>query len=83
MLTLTTQELSSLTGRTQPAAQIRWLKTRDWIYEIGGDCLPKVASAYFERRMVLGADAKTTMQQLSAANDWHVNTEALRQNSKN
>lgn len=37
MLTLTTQELSDLTGRTQPAAQIRWLQIHDWLFEIGAD----------------------------------------------
>lgn len=54
MLTMSTNELSSLTGRVQPAAQIRWLKASGWLFEIGGDGLPKVATAYFDRRMVLG-----------------------------
>ncbi len=54
MLTITTQDLAEITGRTQPAAQIRWLKARGWLFEIGGDGLPKVATAYFDRRMVLG-----------------------------
>lgn len=37
MITLTSQELANLTGRTQPAAQIRWLADRSWLYEIGAD----------------------------------------------
>ncbi|WP_377705866.1 DUF4224 domain-containing protein [Pseudoduganella sp. UC29_71] len=37
MLTLTATELASLTGRTQPAAQIRWLDRQKWSYEIGAD----------------------------------------------
>lgn len=54
MLTLTISELSGITGRVQPAAQIRWLKAHGWLFEVGGDGLPKIASAYFERRMVHG-----------------------------
>lgn len=54
MITLVTEEIAELTGRSQPAAQIRWLKTRGWLFEIGGDGLPKVAKAYFDRRMVSG-----------------------------
>lgn len=54
MLTLLKTELHSLTGLIQPAAQIRWLKANGWLFEVGGDGLPKVASAYFELRMVHG-----------------------------
>lgn len=43
MLFLTLEELSTLTGRRMPAAQIRWLKKHHWIYDIGADGLPKVA----------------------------------------
>lgn len=35
MLILTHDELRELTDRSQPAAQIRWLKECNWIYEIG------------------------------------------------
>lgn len=35
MITLTHEELTELTDRSQPAAQIRWLKERSWIYEVG------------------------------------------------
>lgn len=37
MLILTSEELIELTDRLQPAAQIRWLKERGWLYEIGGN----------------------------------------------
>lgn len=37
MLTLTHQDLNDLTGRTQAAAQIRWLKDHDWKYAVGLD----------------------------------------------
>ena len=39
MLTLTVEELVALTGRTQPAAQIRWLESQKWAYVTGPtDC---------------------------------------------
>jgi hypothetical protein len=37
MLTLTPQDLTELTDRSQPAAQIRWLTNHSWIFEIGMD----------------------------------------------
>jgi len=37
MLTLTVEELVALTGRTQPAAQIRWLESQKWAYVTGAD----------------------------------------------
>lgn len=37
MLTLSARQLKDLTGRIQPAAQIRWLKDRDWLFETGAD----------------------------------------------
>lgn len=37
MLTLTTEDLATLTGRSQPAAQIRWLEGQKWAYVIGAD----------------------------------------------
>jgi len=35
MLTLTHEELTELTDRSQQMAQIRWLKARGWLYEVG------------------------------------------------
>jgi hypothetical protein len=61
MLTITKQDLADLTGRRQPAAQIRWLRTYGWVFEIGADGMPKVANAYFDRRMVHGGGAQQTM----------------------
>lgn len=37
MLMLTAKELAALTGRTQPAAQVRWLQSQKWAYAIGAD----------------------------------------------
>lgn len=54
MLTLSRNDIKSLTALEQPAAQIRWLKRNAWPFVIGADGLPKVAMAYFERRMVQG-----------------------------
>jgi hypothetical protein len=39
---LTPDELKSLTGYVRPSAQIRWLRTRGYRFEIGGDGLPKI-----------------------------------------
>ncbi len=47
MLTLSHDELVELTDRTQPMAQIRWLKDRAWLYEVGRNGRPKVARDYF------------------------------------
>lgn len=76
MLTLTTEQLSILTGRTQPAAQIRWLKGRNWRFEVGFDGLPKVAFAYFERRMVFGEDVPVRANREKALLS-HVYTKAM------
>lgn len=37
MLTITAEELAALIGRTQPAAQIRWLESQKWAYAVGAD----------------------------------------------
>lgn len=78
MLTLSREELAALTGRTQPAAQIRWLSAHGWVYDVGSDGLPKVARAYFERRMVFGTTPLPSPDQSAGAPVWQVNVEALR-----
>lgn len=83
MITLTSQELANLTGRAQPAAQIRWLNDRNWLFEIGFDGLPKVAAAYFERRLVHGVKVTQPDQEANEIDAWAVNTNALKQNSTN
>lgn len=35
MLILNHEELKDLTDRSQPAAQIRWLRERGWTFEVG------------------------------------------------
>lgn len=83
MLMLSDTELSGLTGRSQPAAQIRWLKHRDWLFEISQDGLPKVACAYFERRLVSGENVKPNEAGTGTTIEWQVNTDALRSSFKN
>jgi len=52
MFILPRNEISDLTWRTQPAAQIRWLRTHEWLFEVGSDGFPRVATAFFEKRLV-------------------------------
>lgn len=50
---LTRDELVALTGRSQPAAMVRWLHRHNWVYEAPdrrGD-IPKVARAFFDAKM--------------------------------
>lgn len=52
-LTLTRDELNSLTGFGQPKRMIGWLQARGWIFEAParrGD-IPKVDRAYYLARM--------------------------------
>lgn len=37
MLTISAEDLTALTGRSQPAAQIRWLEGQKWTYAVGAD----------------------------------------------
>lgn len=53
-LCLTPEELRELTDLEQPAAQVRWLRARDWQFEVGASGRPKVARSYFQAR--LGAE---------------------------
>lgn len=79
-LTLSEEDLIALTGLTQASAQIRWLNRNGWIFAVGADGLPKVASAYFERRMVHG-DNDTDDAGMGQA--WEINAFALQGNPKN
>ena len=72
-LLLTAVEVFELTGRKQPAAQVRWLARRGWKYELDFDGRPKVARAYFEWRLVQ-KPAPTEQPTSEVA----VNVEALR-----
>lgn len=45
-------ELIELTGYRRQHEQVRWLKARGWKLEVNAAGAPRVARAYFERRMV-------------------------------
>jgi hypothetical protein len=51
-LLLTADELALLTDTPQPSRQIEWLRSRGWRFEVSVAGRPKVARAYYERRMV-------------------------------
>lgn len=51
-LFLTDEELHELTGYVISKYQAGWLKRGDWIFEVNAAGAPRVARAYFERRMV-------------------------------
>lgn len=51
-LFLKPEELHELTGYVRGAEQVGWLKAHRWLYETNAAGAPRVARAYFERRMV-------------------------------
>lgn len=82
MLTLAPQELTTITGRKQAAAQIRWLTRHEWVFAVGGDGMPKVARGYFERRMISGDTPSKTVEPKSGPGHWQINSDALRKPRK-
>ncbi|MCM1528345.1 MAG: DUF4224 domain-containing protein [Bacteroides sp.] len=44
-------EIIRLTGRTAPAAQIRWLKSQGWLFEKNQAGEPIVSRLYFQMKM--------------------------------
>lgn len=51
---LTPAELIDLTDRRRASAQIAWLRSHGWRFEVSAGGRPKVARAEYERRMVGG-----------------------------
>lgn len=49
---LSKEEVSTLTGLTQPAAQVRWLRSRAWLFETSASGRPQIARSYLISRMV-------------------------------
>lgn len=49
---LTVNELRELTGYRRPSAQARWLTSHGWRFALNAVGHPRVARAYFERRLV-------------------------------
>jgi hypothetical protein len=55
---LTDQEVRSLTGAAQKAAQIAWLRRNGWRFTVNALGRAKVAIAEFNRHMVGGRSQK-------------------------
>lgn len=72
-LFLTHHEISDLTGLRQCAAQRRWLDANEWVYQIDSQGRPKVARAFFERKMT-----ESVVVEPQPQSQWNVNVEALR-----
>lgn len=49
---LSPAELKALTGSPFRARQIKWLASNGWLFSVDLNGRPKVAQAYFDRRMV-------------------------------
>jgi hypothetical protein len=52
---LTRDQLKDLTGRSQPTAQIRWLRERGWAFQIRADGRPVVSLDEFKGQMCSGS----------------------------
>lgn len=48
---LSPDDITELTGYKIPAYQIRWLRERGWVFEIGGDGRPKILTAHAMQRL--------------------------------
>lgn len=72
-LFLTQFEIADLTGLRQCAAQRRWLDANEWVYQIDSQGRPKVARAFFERKMT-----ESIVVETKSPSQWNVNVEALR-----
>jgi hypothetical protein len=51
-LYLTADELHDLTGQRWKSKQIEWLRAKRWRFEVTAEGFPRVARAYWQRRMV-------------------------------
>ncbi len=47
---LTEEEVRLLTGYERKAAQIRWLRSHGFPFELGGDMVPKILRSYVIQR---------------------------------
>lgn len=53
---LTDDELADLTGRPQKSRQVEWLRRFGWRFAVRSDGRPRVARAYFDKRMAGAAE---------------------------
>ena len=50
-LFLTAPDIQDLTGYQRPHDQIRWLRQRAYVFELGADGRPRILRSYLERRL--------------------------------
>ena len=50
-LFLTAADIQDLTGYQRAHDQIRWLRQRTFVFELGADGKPRILRSYVERRM--------------------------------
>jgi hypothetical protein len=76
-LLLTREEVQEVTGRKQPAAQVRWLAHAGWKFARDSDGYPTVAREEFQRNMI-GASGSDASAPADPA-EFEVNLDALQQ----
>lgn len=64
--TLTQEHLQQLTGKTQHAAQIRWLLKNGWVHQVNSKG-PVVDRRYYDMRMGLATEAERSIEPNFAA----------------
>lgn len=69
-LFLTDDELQELTGAMRSPVQIEWLRANRWLFEISRAGKPRVARAYFERRMVGGDQVQEVVVETPPAHNF-------------
>lgn len=62
-------EIKELTGYTQTAAQIKWLRQNGLIFRIGGDNKPKIAKSHIDQ--IFGNVAKSRKKSEPKFGDCH------------
>jgi hypothetical protein len=76
-LLLTREEIEELTGRKQPAAQVRWLSHAGWKFARDSDGYPTIAREEFQRNMI-GTTGSAGNAPADPA-EFEVNLDALQQ----
>ena len=69
-LFLTDHELQALTDAVRSPTQIAWLRDNRWLFEISRTGKPRVARAYFERRMVGGDQVQEVVVETPPAHNF-------------
>ena len=75
-LFLAPMEIFEMTGLQQPCAQKKWLTVNGWIFQVDARGRPKIARAFFDKKMTqYPLEAITS---LVTPKGYSVNTQALR-----